>query len=97
MAAVEPIVEPVPVVEPMAEPVPVVQPVAEPVPLVEPVAEQLLIAEPVPIEPIVAEEIKEEEPMTFGVPNSVLIAHNIDPSVLEFLPEEMRIELMSSI
>ena len=31
---------------------------------------------------IVAEEIKQEEQMTLGVPNIVLIAHDIDPSVL---------------
>ena len=48
-------------------------------------------------QPIVAEEIKQEVPMTFGVPDSVLIAHDIDPSVLEFLPEDMRIELLQPI
>ena len=48
-----------------------------------------------PVNPI--EEMKEAEPMTFGVPNSVLSAQGIDPSVLEFVPEDMRIELLRGI
>lgn len=30
--------------------------------------------------------------MTYGFPNSVLIAHGIDPEILEYLPEDMRAE-----
>jgi len=51
--------------------------------------------QPLPAEPV--EEMKEAEPMTFGVPNSVLEAQGIDPSVLEFLPEDMRTELLRGI
>jgi len=35
--------------------------------------------------------------MTFGYPNSVLIAHDLDPAILNELPEELRAELLSSI
>lgn len=35
--------------------------------------------------------------MTFGFPNSVLIAHDIEPDILQDLPEDMRTELLSTI
>jgi hypothetical protein len=48
------------------------------------------------------EEIKQEQPvvevlMTFGMPNHILIENDIDPSILYDLPEEMRVELLSTI
>jgi hypothetical protein len=50
-----------------------------------------------------AEEAKAEQPaeededMTFGYPNSLLIANDIAPAVLECLPEETRAEVLSQI
>jgi len=35
--------------------------------------------------------------MTFGIPNSVLLANDVSPEVLHDLPEEMRVELLSTI
>jgi|LauGreDrversion4_2_1035121.scaffolds.fasta_scaffold102538_1 hypothetical protein len=35
--------------------------------------------------------------MTFGIPNSVLLAHNIDPQILHEIPDDMRDELLSSV
>lgn len=35
--------------------------------------------------------------MTFGIPNSVLIAHDYDPEILHELPEDVRAEILSSI
>ena len=35
--------------------------------------------------------------MTYGIPNSVLAAHEIDPEILQDLPEDMRVELLSTI
>jgi hypothetical protein len=51
---------------------------------------------------VVSEEVKVEQPepeveMTFGFPNSVLIENEIDPQMLYELPEDMRVELLSTI
>lgn len=35
--------------------------------------------------------------MTFGYPNSLLIANDIEPAVLESLPAELRVEVLSQI
>jgi len=35
--------------------------------------------------------------MSFGYPNSVLIENDIDPEILNDLPEEVRVELLSTI
>ena len=35
--------------------------------------------------------------MSFGFPNSVLLAHDISPEILMDLPEEMRAELLSTV
>ena len=35
--------------------------------------------------------------MTFGIPNSVLIAHDYDPDILHELPEDVRAEILNSI
>ena len=35
--------------------------------------------------------------MTFGYPNSILIAHDIDPEILHELPEDLRAELLSTV
>jgi hypothetical protein len=35
--------------------------------------------------------------MTYGIPNSVLLANDIDPSILDDLPEDLRAELLSTI
>lgn len=37
------------------------------------------------------------EDMTFGYPNSLLREHDIEPSVLYEVPEEMRVEILSTI
>ena len=34
--------------------------------------------------------MQQQEPESYGVPNSYLIANEIEPSILEFLPEEDR-------
>ncbi len=38
-----------------------------------------------------------EEPSSYGIPHSVLFAHDIDPAMLDDLPEELRDELIASI
>ena len=35
--------------------------------------------------------------MTFGYPNSLLLANDIEPGMLNELPEELRAEILSSI
>lgn len=35
--------------------------------------------------------------MTYGFPNSLLIANDIEPSMLNEIPEDMRNELLDSI
>jgi hypothetical protein len=35
--------------------------------------------------------------MSFGFPHSFLQANDIDPEMLEFLPEDMRIEILSGV
>lgn len=35
--------------------------------------------------------------MTFGYPNSVLLQNDIDPEILHDLPEDVRVELLSTI
>jgi hypothetical protein len=68
----------------------------------------LLAEQPQPVaapEEAKAEEVKaeenqaaqEEEAMTFGYPNSLLLANDIEPAVLESLPEELRVEVLSQI
>lgn len=37
------------------------------------------------------------EPSTYGIPNAVLIAHDIDPEILQDLPEDVRQELLSTV
>ena len=39
----------------------------------------------------------EDEPTTYGYPNSLLIANEIDPEILGMLPEDMRAELLSGL
>ena len=43
------------------------------------------------------QQLVEQEPHTFGYPNSVLIANDIDPEILNDLPEDVRVELLSTI
>lgn len=38
-----------------------------------------------------------DEPMTCGIPNSVLIANDIDPVILIDLPEELQAVVLSEI
>ena len=49
----------------------------------------------------VAEEENQQPPedveMTFGYPNSILLENDIDPQMLDMLPEEIRVEILSSI
>ena len=46
----------------------------------------------------VKEEVKqEEEATTFGFPNALLIANDIEPSMLAELPEEMRTEVLAPL
>lgn len=50
-----------------------------------------------------AEEQKADQPepadeeMVFGYPVSLLRANDIDPEMLQFLPEEIRVECLSNI
>lgn len=39
----------------------------------------------------------EAEPSSYGIPNSVLLAHEIDPEMLADLPDELRDELIASV
>jgi len=39
----------------------------------------------------------EQEPMTCGIPNSVLLAHDIDPVILIDLPEDIQASVLSEI
>lgn len=49
-------------------------------------------------QPVIVEaEPVDQEAFTFGYPNSVLLAHEIDPEILHDLPEEVRVELLSTI
>ena len=68
----------------------------------------MLAEQPQPVaapEEAKAEEVKaeenqaaqEEEAMTFGYPNSLLLANDIEPAVLESLQEELRVEVLSQI
>jgi hypothetical protein len=44
------------------------------------------------------EEIKvQDEPLTYGIPNSVLLAQGVDPEMLAVLPEDVRAEVLSTI
>lgn len=61
---------------------------AQPVPAQEPVAQP---------EPVAAANDAEEEAMTYGYPNTLLLANDIQPDVLEFLPEDTRVEVLSAI
>ena len=45
----------------------------------------------------VKEEVKQEEEMTFGFPNALLLANDIEPSMLAELPEELRTELLAPL
>lgn len=45
----------------------------------------------------VAAPVNDEEEMTYGYPNSLLLANEIEPDVLEFLPEDTRVEILSAI
>lgn len=49
-----------------------------------------------PLQQPVAPVLQEEE-MTFGYPNSLLRQHDIEPSVLWEVPEEVRVEILSTI
>ena len=44
-----------------------------------------------------AQPAQKVEEMTLGYPNSLLIANNIEPTVLEYLPAELRVEILSQI
>ena len=41
--------------------------------------------------------MKQEEETTFGFPNALLIANDIEPSMLAELPEEMRTEVLAPL
>lgn len=43
------------------------------------------------------EAVVEPEPSTCGYPNSLLIENGIDPEVLMCLPEEDRVEILSTL
>jgi len=46
---------------------------------------------------VVQEVAQADEPMTCGIPNSVLIANDIDPVILIDLPEELQAVVLSEI
>lgn len=55
-------------------------------------------AQPVPYENIVQEiAAEEEEQFTFGYPNSLLRQNEIEPELLNEVPEDVRAEILSTI
>lgn len=59
-------------------------------------AEQPIVPDQQQVQQPVAPAMQEEE-MTFGYPNSLLRQHDIEPSVLWEVPEEVRVEILSTI
>lgn len=49
------------------------------------------------LQPAQAQAQEEQEPMTLGIPNSVLLANDIDPAILIDLPEELQATVLSEI